>query len=159
MMQVFSVWKCQTKSLWIESSWMFFCPSAAADEEEQDAQRWLAWLPADVGVESSSSLCLCLPPSLKIHYTPANGVLMRTSLVDRPSCVAQGRLIAAWFPNRAVWQDGLEKSRRSRFTQSFLLNHGALACGAPSEYRCLKRCEWWCSLEGETLTLDPGFHL
>lgn len=47
------------------------------------------------GVESSSSLCLCLPPSLKIHYTPANGDLMRTSLVERPSCAAQRRLIAA----------------------------------------------------------------
>lgn len=50
------------------------------------------------------------PPSLKIHYTTANGDLMRTSLVDRPSCVAQGRLIAARFPDRAVWKDRTEKS-------------------------------------------------
>lgn len=50
------------------------------------------------------------PPSLKIHYTAANGDLMRTSLVDRPSCVAQGRLITAWFPDQAVWQDGMEKA-------------------------------------------------
>lgn len=35
---------------------------------------------------------------------------MRTSLVYRPSCVAQGRLIAARFPDWAVWQDGMEKA-------------------------------------------------
>lgn len=35
---------------------------------------------------------------------------MRTSLVDCPSCVAQGRLIAARFPDWDVWQDGMEKA-------------------------------------------------
>lgn len=49
-------------------------------------------------------------PSLKIHYTTANGALMRTGLVHRPSCAAQGRLIAARFPYRAVGQGGTEEA-------------------------------------------------
>lgn len=50
--------------------------------------------PADARVKSGSSLCLRLPPSLKIHYTSANGDLMRTSPVAGPSCEAPGRRLS-----------------------------------------------------------------
>lgn len=54
-------------------------------------------LPADVEL-----FLFVFPPSLKIHYTMANGDLMRTSPVDGASCAAQGRLIAARFPDWAI---------------------------------------------------------
>lgn len=58
---------------------------------------------------SQAHRCVCVSPSsLKIHYTCANGGLMRTSLVDRPSYVAQGKLITAWFPQLgflAGWEE------------------------------------------------------
>lgn len=57
--------------------------------------------------------------------------------------------------SRLAGRDG--NGRRSRFTESFPVIHGALARGAPSEYKRLRRCEWWCSLQGKTPTLEPGF--
>lgn len=117
----------------------------AADEEEEDAGWWLARLPTDVGVESGSSLCLCLPPSLKIHYTPTNGDLMRTSPVDHPSC-GSGETNHCLIPRSAVWQDGVEKADGAD-SQTFF------CCSAvPSPVALLLNTGgWkggWCSLEG-----------
>lgn len=87
-------------------------PPITSDEQHQT---WTGWggalLPAEAKVVTDS--WLFVSSSLKTHYTPTNGDLMRTSLLHRPSCAAQRKPITAWCLSPAVWREAIKQESSS----------------------------------------------